>query len=931
MDKLEVFALDANRNRLTASIPYKSLNWHRCYYEPGDFMIEVPRSVYSPEWKYIYTNQRPETGEIQKVEVRDGENGWEDVVVLSGFFEEGVLNRRCFLNQYEGGLESADNVQTVQNWLRSYLPDDVDVLETEIDGVSKTLDPSFQLLGDTAFAELQTVGASVRIGYDFEANKRTAQIWQGLDRTQSQGGTPEPVEPIWVTTGKVQSATLDAMPNTPVGRTIIYGASQPGQGRLPEGYTELEYIESTGTQCIDTGFAPNNNTRAVADLELMSDITETFAVFGGRTSASKNSFCMWVVAGEFRTDFGSNNLLTSSVANKGRYYIDKNKASVTINGIEENNNPSTFQSDNAMAIFTVKETSPNSGVENGFDERMISARLYSFTIFDDGEKIRDLVPCETVNGEVGMYDLVGSKFYGNSGTGAFIAGPEIIIPDEPMTEVGLSIGGEKWSIDLGGNTLGEGHVLTIDSDGTAKIEASRLPEGYTELEYIESAEKSWLDTGFYPTNNTSFELDAHILDQDSGEHHIMTVNTPDYFALKLSSNLTNYQARWGNQELKEIAHSGQLYSRHLFKGDKGTYSIDGGAKTTYSPNTFTQTLSLALFANRISTGAQQFTNARAYSLKIWENDVLERDFVPCRNASGTVGMYDLVGSKFYGNSGTGSFLAGPEKETVIEIPTQTMPNVPARNTQVITDSSFPHYFDLEYQQYQESVVTGNPWVVFADTWGNLSGYSASVDSSNYRNTCYVLYEYEEPIWQSNGEPRLDPVYAYEDVTDESGIVIDAVPVVQGYTIKYETKRGYVKARLNDGLSEDIETFIDARNEKPSFDSEWSREMYAVGEELDFPSGMKESYDAYPSSLMQQGLDLLANDYQLARELDAGEIDADRYTIDYDLGDKIDTEISSIGLKMEARIIEADEVYDNNGASVAIALGDRKVRRANGRG
>ena len=31
-----------------------------------------------------------------------------------------------------------------------------------------------------------------------------------------------------------------------------------GDSRLPSGYTELEYIESSGTQYVDTGVVPNN-------------------------------------------------------------------------------------------------------------------------------------------------------------------------------------------------------------------------------------------------------------------------------------------------------------------------------------------------------------------------------------------------------------------------------------------------------------------------------------------------------------------------------------------------------------------------------------------------------------------------------------------------------------------------------------------------
>ena len=46
-------------------------------------------------------------------------------------------------------------------------------------------------------------------------------------------------------------------------------------------------------------------------------------------------------------------------------------------------------------------------------------------------------------------------------------------------------------------------------------------------------------------------------------------------------------------------------------------------------------------------------------LTIWESDTRVRDFIPCKNPSGTVGLYDTVNGTFYGNAGTGTFIAGP--------------------------------------------------------------------------------------------------------------------------------------------------------------------------------------------------------------------------------------------------------------------------------
>ncbi|MBQ4353596.1 MAG: discoidin domain-containing protein [Clostridia bacterium] len=70
---------------------------------------------------------------------------------------------------------------------------------------------------------------------------------------------------------------------------------------------------------------------------------------------------------------------------------------------------------------------------------------------------------------------------------------------------------------------------------------------------------------------------------------------------------------------------------------------------------------------------------RMYSCQIYDNGTLVRDFVPCVDYSGEVGMYDLVSAVFYGSSGTGAFTAGsPSSEEYTDItPVMTSANTPA--------------------------------------------------------------------------------------------------------------------------------------------------------------------------------------------------------------------------------------------------------------
>ena len=59
---------------------------------------------------------------------------------------------------------------------------------------------------------------------------------------------------------------------------------------LPSGYTRLEYIESTGTQYIDTGVVPDANTKVECDFLAK---TLDCGVFGARIDYNSNAFTLF--------------------------------------------------------------------------------------------------------------------------------------------------------------------------------------------------------------------------------------------------------------------------------------------------------------------------------------------------------------------------------------------------------------------------------------------------------------------------------------------------------------------------------------------------------------------------------------------------------------------------------------------------------------
>lgn len=197
---------------------------------------------------------------------------------------------------------------------------------------------------------------------------------------------------------------------------------------LPSGYTQLEYIQSSGTQYINTGFKPNQNTRIVMDVQAVGT-SGTYFAFGARQSTTSNAFCLFFYNGwaaDYQT--GNQRKTFSSIAFTDRLKIDFDKTVCTVNGQTATFTAATFQSPVEMMLLAVNT--------NGTIANTLAAKLYSCKIYDNGTLVRDFVPAKNSAGTVGLYDLANGTFYTNTGTGSFTAGP---LASGPVEGNGASI------------------------------------------------------------------------------------------------------------------------------------------------------------------------------------------------------------------------------------------------------------------------------------------------------------------------------------------------------------------------------------------------------------------------------------------------------------------------------------------------------------
>lgn len=230
---------------------------------------------------------------------------------------------------------------------------------------------------------------------------------------------------------------VDACLEDLVARLGRVGCNVPGYERLkiertvtpsshlPEGYTEVQYIQSSGTQWINTGLKPNQNTRAALTVDAKPSTAAAW-LFGARNGNTDRTFGLLSFNSQYRSDYNNSTEEYSTVTPSGKFTVDKDKNVTKFNGtIGVTAKSGVFQCTYPMFLFA----NNNAGTAAGFG----SFKLYVCQLYDNGNLIRDFVPCIDPTGAVGLYDLVDGKFYGNAGTGSFTAGPVVTWeePEEP--------------------------------------------------------------------------------------------------------------------------------------------------------------------------------------------------------------------------------------------------------------------------------------------------------------------------------------------------------------------------------------------------------------------------------------------------------------------------------------------------------------------
>lgn len=394
-------------------------------------------------------------------------------------------------------------------------------------------------------------------------------------------------------------------------------------------YYELEYIQSSGTQYIDTEYYPNNNSK----IEFTLNVSNSVWGWGCRNSNATELFYTASFSGDNgRVRFGYNNTnfisqinRTAMVGYDTNFVFNGNVFSATYNGNTLSNTFSsgTFTCTYSFYLFALHNY--NNGAAN-FDN---GGKLKLCKIWENNVLVRNFIPAKRKSdGTLGLYDTVTGIFFTNAGSGSFT-------------------GGKRVSQDFDYDT-------------------------YYELNYLQSSGTQYIDSGFCDDNGVLYDFKV--------EFPSLTSNTSIVFGTT-SSSYRQYLGFTTSSTILGLgtgsvspSHSYQSNVPYVCSGSfkKGQISVVVNNESVYSATTspsYSNSHTLYIFGtyNHNNNTVTNKSTEKLYYLNLYDtNGVLERGLIPAeRKSDGVLGYFDTVYGVFYTNIGSGTFISGGRIQYVI--------------------------------------------------------------------------------------------------------------------------------------------------------------------------------------------------------------------------------------------------------------------------
>ena len=373
---------------------------------------------------------------------------------------------------------------------------------------------------------------------------------------------------------------------------------------LPDNVEQLEYIESTGTQYIDTGVFPSNNLK----INIKACYTNSNSSYMLGSDNAYNAGIHIRLDSKYIGIFGGSIMNTGVVSQvnvpvtitlqNNKIYVDGQlKGSGTTQDVSKYSKSSIY-------VFCTHR-----GGEAKYNASM---RLYELQMYDGDTLIRDFIPILDQNNVAYLYDKVEKKFYYNSGTGTF-------------------------------------NYKKKDSQNMQ----------LTKVSYIESTGTQYIDTGVKLNQDSKVEMEIALAEGMTNIFGSRTSATQNNFTIGFASStgvMMDFQNYSNNRLSVDIPVS--LDSPIYYSISKDELKIGDTVKAVQNYSSFETPQTAYIFDISGNPWLKTKAKGRLYYCKIYDGNTLVRDFVPVIDGSNIACLYDRVEKKCYYNAGTGTFSYG---------------------------------------------------------------------------------------------------------------------------------------------------------------------------------------------------------------------------------------------------------------------------------
>lgn len=493
---------------------------------------------------------------------------------------------------------------------------------------------------------------------------------------------------------------------------------------LPNGFKRVDYIQSTGTQYIDTGIKAKTGLTVEARLKYT---TNTGIFCGAITTVEGSGDRFYPInfaqSGKVSFTYLDSAFSASTSLTSGNVYTIKTvlgatKQEMFVDGVSSGSTSKTnvVEINCTLGLFALHRG-------ESYDVKWVSqvpATLYYFKIWDGDTLVRDFIPCIDPLGIPCLYDLVGKKTYYNQGTGEFTVGRQII-----------------------------------------------------PVEYLESSGTQYIDTGLKGKSGISAKTKVNYTYLSGSASHAIggeyTTNTSCYFGMVRANGHFTYLYKNSVVETTTTISTDTDYDIDItLNNGNQRFVINGNVVSTGTVSgDFTSTNNLFLYAINSVNGADVYGSLKMYYMQISDNGTLIRDYIPCKDENNVGFMFDTLSGTVYLNAGTGAFVVGQNKYKMkLRLIRDNI--LPTGYTQVEYIGATNANTDIQYAvgNYRLTDTTdweitfsaensNNSWVMGQPTWvgvhyrkdattSNLPRVGI-VNSSAASHQCYVDYTNNEKI------------------------------------------------------------------------------------------------------------------------------------------------------------------------------------------